>query len=187
MANGRRSRREAAYSPPPMIPLERARWKLAIVWFTGCGLLFLTLVLQSMGGAYGDNLQRVWGWALPNFLPTLALMVSVFAADALAPHRGRPLQVRRNFSTMATWLSAFYIGLLLLSVFAQPVVRSFFVERVEEALPERVEMLETSSLWLGPVQGLVVMVMGVLFFLKEDAPEGRVAPPETRGKAPTVG
>jgi hypothetical protein len=170
-----------------MIPLERARWRLAIVWFSGCAVLFLTLVLQSMGGAYGDNLQRVWGWALPNFLPTLALMVSVFAADALAPHRGRPLRVRRNFCTLAVWLSVFYLVLLLLSVFAQPIVRSFLLEQGNGATPERVEMLETSSLWLGPVQGLVVIVMGVLFFLKEDAPDGRVAAPELRGSAPTGG
>jgi len=148
-----------------MMTLERARWRLAVIWFPGAAILFVTLVLQSMGGAYGKDLQRVWGWALPNFLPTLALMVSVFAADALKPNAGKPLLVRRNFCTLSMWLSIFYLLMLLLTVFAQPFIRTY----VGDTTTDRVEMLESSSIWLGPLQGVVVIALGVLFFMKEDA------------------
>jgi hypothetical protein len=146
-----------------MISLERARWRLAIIWFPGCALLFVLLVLQSMGGAYGSELQRVWGWALPNFLPTLALMVSVFAADALKPSAGG-LIVRRHVLNLSVGLSLFYLFMLLLTIFAQPLIMTYS----GNTAIERVEMLETSNLWLGPVQGLVVVALGVLFFLKEE-------------------
>ena len=149
-----------------MMPLSRARWRLAVIWFGGSAILFLTLVLQSMGGAYGEDLPRAWGWALPNFLPTLALMVSVFAADALRMKAGKRLLVRRTFCTLSAWLSVFYLSMVLFSVFAQPVISAY----ADGSGAGRLEILESSSLWLGPLQGLVVVALGVLFFHKEEAP-----------------
>lgn len=146
-----------------MIPLEQARWRLALIWFPACGLLFLLLVIQSMGGAYGDDLPRAWGWALPNFVPTLSLMISVFAGGALVTQSTK-VRVRRNFLALSMSVSIFYLVILFLSVLAQPVIPLFNTTTTMS----RIEMLETSNLWLGPLQGLVVIALGVLFFLKED-------------------
>jgi hypothetical protein len=148
-----------------MIELEKARWRLAVIWFPGTALLFIVLVIQSLGGAYGDSLQRAWGWALPNFLPTIALMVSVFAAEALKPTRGGGIFVRRNFCTLAIWLSAFYLFMLLLSILSPPLI-NYFGNDTKSV--DKIHILESSNLWLGPLQGLVVVALGVLFFLKEE-------------------
>lgn len=147
-----------------MVPLENVRWKLALVWFSTCSFVFILLIVQSLGGAYGDELQRLWGWALPNFLPTLALMLSVFAADALRPTDDAQLVVRQNFYRLSMGLSLFYLVILLITLLMQPIAN--FV--AEGDTPARIEMLETSNLWLGPIQGLVVVALGVLFFLRED-------------------
>lgn len=150
-----------------MIELERARWRLATIWFPGAGLVVLLLFGQSIGGAYGTDLTRVWGWALPNFIPTLGLMVSVFAAEALQPAPPQGVLVRRNFCTLSVWISAFYLALLLITILSQPL--SAYLYEAEGA-PLKVELLERSNIILGPIQGLVVTALGALFFLKEAAP-----------------
>jgi hypothetical protein len=81
------------------------------------------MAAQSLGGAYENRLQSAWAWALPNFIPTLALMVSVFAADALRPYdETRSLKVRRPFFKMSFGLSVFYLALLLTTILAEPIV-----------------------------------------------------------------
>lgn len=150
-----------------LIRLETARWRLAVIWFPGCGVLFLILVAQSIGGAYGDQLQRAWGWALPNFLPTLALMVSVFAADALRPLdvNETVTYVRKPFCVLAIGLSVFYILMILVSLGAQLLAGQFI--DAPDLATARLEFLDMSNIWLAPLQGIVVLSLGVLFFLKE--------------------
>lgn len=147
------------------IALETARWRLAIIWFPSCGLIFLILIAQSLGGAYGDDLQRAWSWALPNFLPTLALMLGVFAADAFKYSAESETAVRSNFAVLAMCLSGFYIFILLISLFAQPIFGSY--STAQNSVAARLQLLEISNLWLAPLQSLVVGAIGVLFFLKE--------------------
>ncbi len=147
-----------------VMALESARWKLAMLWFPVCGLLLLLLVVQSLAGAYQENLQNVWGWALPNFLPTISVMISVFAGDALL-HDERPTYVRKNFCNLAFYLSVFYLLLVFISILAPPLVNYF---NGPDANVDKLQIMQSSNLWLGPVQGLVVVSLGVLFFLKED-------------------
>ncbi len=148
--------------------LKAARWRLALIWFVGCALFMALLVAQSIGGAYGDAAQKAWSWALPNFLPTLALMVSVFAAEALvAP--GPTAKVARGFLWLTMGLSAGYILLLFVSLLAQPLFAGPGVTAAQ-----RLALMEMSNLWLGPVQGLTVTALGVLFYSakKDGAAEG---------------
>jgi hypothetical protein len=151
-----------------MIPVETARWRLATLWFSTCAVIMLFLIAQSFGGAFEGDEQRLWGWALPNFLPTIALMLSVFAADALVPSAGSTY-VRSNFSNLALWLSAFYLGVLLLAILAPPLASYF---RDPPQTIDRMVFLENANLFLGPVQGLVVAALGVLFFLKDKPQQG---------------
>src|SRR4051794_4314031 len=109
-----------------LIPIEIARWRLALVWFSASGALFLILVLQSLFGVYENRLQGAWGWALPNFVPTLALMISVFAADALKDYgETETLKVRKPFFKLSLGLSVFYLTILLGTIFAQPFVLTY--------------------------------------------------------------
>jgi len=149
-----------------LLPLDSVRWRLAVVWFPVCGVIFLLLIGQSIGGVDGNELQRVWGWALPNFLPTLALMVSVFAADALKPSSETVVFVRKNFYVLAISLSVFYLSTFILSILVQPLLQ-WFNTTTEGGVTVRIELLETSNIWLAPLQGLVIAALGVLFFLKE--------------------
>lgn len=145
-----------------LVSLETVRWRLATVWFCGSGAIFLLLALQSLSGLYQDRLQGVWGWALPNFLPTLSLMLGVFAASALQNDaEDDRLGVRIGFYRLSFALSLFYLLMLLLTILIQPFVGAWRNE------PSAAQSLETANLWLGPLQGLVVAALGVLFFIKQ--------------------
>jgi hypothetical protein len=147
------------------IALERARWNLARLWFIASATIFVLLVAQSVGGAYEGALQTAWGWALPNFVPTLALMVSVFAADALKPYSdASPSQVREPFYKLSLGLSIFYLFILLATILSEPMF--LFVRQGEKVTA--IDLLQVSNLWLGPLQGIVVAALGVLFFLKDE-------------------
>lgn len=147
------------------IPLENARWSLAKLWFIGSGLIFLLLVGQSIGTIYDGALQTVWGWALPNFVPTLALMVSVFAADALKPYNeADSSKVREPFYKLAFGLSIFYLSIFLVTILSVPA----FLYMRQGTKVSAIDLLQVSNLWLGPLQGIVVAALGVLFFLKDE-------------------
>jgi len=60
-----------------MIPLETARWRLATVWFGGGAVIATILAVQSLFNVYGDKVPQVWGWALPNIVPTLRLSLGL--------------------------------------------------------------------------------------------------------------
>ena len=146
--------------------LETVRWRLAQVWFSLCGLIVVILIGQSVGGLYGNELPRVWGWALPNFLPTLAFMISVLATEALNPYDADQHFVRRNFYTLAMGLSLFYLGAMLLAILLQTLFQQLHAG-TEGDTHERISQLEASNIWLGPLQGLVIGSLSILFFLKD--------------------
>jgi hypothetical protein len=156
------------------VSLETVRWRLAMTWFLGCGAIFLVLVAQSFTNAYGSEVRRAWAWALPNFLPTLALMVSVFAADALRPAE-RDAAVRRNFADLALVLSGFYLVAVLFSLIGQPL-HGLFAD-APSPVAARLALLEMSNLWLGPLQSLVIAAIGVVFFLRDTKPASGNPPP----------
>jgi hypothetical protein len=149
-----------------VLRLDKARWGLAITWLPSCAVLFLIFVIQSIAGAYGTQAQRAWGWALPTFLPTLALMISVFAADAFRIADASIVYVRRSFYRLSLGLSIFYLLIVFLSVLAQPFIGT--ASNATDLATARLELLELSNIWLSPLQSLVVAAIGVLFFLKEE-------------------
>lgn len=146
----------------PMIPLERARWTLGILWFIGSGLLFVLLIVQSLAGVYEARVQDVWGWALPNLIPTLSLMIGVFAAGALSEQaESDAMWVRRPFFRLSLAMSVFYLLAVAAAFFAQP-----FLGAIQGAQGDPMTLFNTSNLWLGPLQGLVAAMIGALFVSK---------------------
>jgi hypothetical protein len=106
------------------IPLDRARNHLAKIWLTGAGIVFLLLVIQSILGKYEGQLQEVWSWFVPTVVPTIALMLGVLGASALAEHDearsvNKPFWVSRDpyrFSIWACWPSLSFFSLLVISL-----------------------------------------------------------------------
>lgn len=132
-----------------------ARASLAKVWFTG-GLFFLfVIIVQTIMGAYGADADKAWGWALPTIMPTLLVIVGVLVAqnkDNLAKAKVDPFLFRLTF-----WLSVFYLVVVNLPVLLAP-----FTSRA------KIEVMQSSSLFLGPLQGLVGAAFGAFFIARKD-------------------
>ncbi len=137
------------------IGLDTVRIKLAWLWLSGGGLFVTILVAQSLLGKYGADVQEVWGWALPNLVPTLGMIVTVLGYTALDPEQSK-VAVRANFYTVAWMLSLAYLFLLLLTVLLQPLTPY-----------QPIQLMRMANLWLGPSQGLVASALGVLFVSKK--------------------
>lgn len=148
------------------LPLEQVRWRLAWTWFTGAGLIFGLLIIQSLTGVYEQRVQAVWGWALPNFLPTLSLMIGVFASMATVDEdESDRMKVRRPFAKLAMAVSLFHLAAVTATLLAHPYSATFF-PRLPSGEPNMLAVFEISNLFLGPLQGFVAGVIGVLFFTK---------------------
>lgn len=129
--------------------------RLAIVWFSGSGFLFVLIFAQTIGGRYVDRVDEVWNWLLPNIMPTLSLITGVLVMDsknqATAENIINPFLFKLTF-----WFSIFYLLTIIFSILLWP----FSTE------PDPLEFLKHSSLWLGPFQGLVSGLMGAFFIRK---------------------
>lgn len=152
-----------AVKKPNMVALEHARWRLGVIWFVGSAVVFLILMIQSLAGVYEEKVQAVWGWALPNFLPTLMLMMGVFAGTALkedaeTDHMG----VRLPFYRLSIALSLFYLACLLAALLVRPFVPTLQGGPVADIAA----FYQSTNLWMAPLQGLVGAGIGALFFSK---------------------
>lgn len=139
------------------MPWMQCKKRLALLWFTGAGFIFLLFLVQTIGGRYGDDPELAWGWLLPTLMPTLSLMVAVFVLDALGKE-GSVKNVDRFIYRLAFGLSAAYISVVLITILAGP-----FSEMGSSTL------MTKSNLWLAPFQGLVSASLGAFFIRREPA------------------
>lgn len=131
--------------------LEEARNKLAKIWFIGSALPFVILVIQSILGKYGENVQSAWTWFVPTVFPTLTLMISVIGAAAIKPKEDRI--VRRNFLKITVGVSFAYLAVLSLILFLQPF----------SPYQDPVKLFSVSNYFVAPLQGIVVGALAFLF------------------------
>ena len=141
-----------------MIPTRACRKRLAILWFVGGLALFALLVFQSAFGKYGSKADEAWGWFLPTVMPVLSLIVGVLVLDAASAGRG-DTRIDRFMFRLAFGLSAVYLVLVALVPLIQPFTGL-----------SPLELMKRSSLWLGPLQGLVAAALGA-FFVKGERGE----------------
>ena len=143
--------------------LDTVRSRLGWIWFIGAGLIFIVMIMQSLLGNYrtstADLTQQAWSWLLPTLMPSVGLIVTVLSYSALDPNVSA-FVVRKNFVTVATGFSIFYLFTVLITLAIQPIAAPSDPEKA-------IGLMHTSNLWLGPLQGVVASAIGVLFTSKE--------------------
>jgi hypothetical protein len=133
------------------ISMAHCKARLATFWFVGSCTLFIVVLIQTIMGHYGDKIEDVWGWFLPTVMPTLSLVVGVLVADALG--KGEKTDLVDRFLFRLTYsISLAYLLIVALTILSQPI-----------APLTPLELLKTSHLWLGPLQGLVTASLGAFF------------------------
>jgi hypothetical protein len=131
--------------------LDTARWRLSILWFIWAFVIFAVVVLQSIFGRYGEQVQEAWSWFIPTVVPTLSLMIGVIGEAAMQNQKD-VRSVKRNFFKLAFWISAGYLLILSLTILLQPF-----------APVGAIELYVRSNYWLAPMQGIVAGALGLLF------------------------
>jgi len=152
--------------------ITTAQDRLTRVWFIGAGIPCIILVIQSLLGKYGESVHDVWGWFVPTVGPTLGLILGVIGARALLPANGQTgseQHVSRSYFAVAYWLSFSYLGLVLMTILLEPFSPEPY---------KGIKLYNLASYWLGPIQGLVIAAVTVLFNSKHQVTPKR--PPKTR-------
>jgi hypothetical protein len=130
--------------------------RLAVLWFCGGGIAALILIIQSIAGYYGDKASDAWSWLLPYLLPTLTLIVSAVFADATKKTSNITVNLFAYRSSF--WLSVFYLLCLDVSLLAGNLTPY-----------GPLQLMKMSVLWLGPLQGLIGIALGVFFVNRKNS------------------
>ncbi len=148
------------------VSLTSGQYRILTLWFVGVLPAYLVTVLQLLGDYYGDKIDEAVGWLLSATLPTLLLIAGVVGARAIQEAGSGAVEatIDRRFLRFALGVSLLYLLLLNGVVLFQPI------SRVSERLGP-FEMLKTANLIIGPIQGLVGSVLGVLFVSGKAADE----------------
>ena len=139
---------------------DACKARLTLLWFGLSGLLFAFMMLYTIRGVpFGVRTTEVWAWIMPNIMPTLTLIISVLVLDS----KGKGLQLPAP-SPFLFWLamvlSVVYLATLLILV----VVPANFTDQPSP------DLLRSTGVWLGPLQGLVSGALGGFFVLKPETP-----------------
>jgi hypothetical protein len=143
---------------------ERCKKSLATVWFTGAAFTFVLILLQTLFGKFGGEERRAWSWYLPTVMPTLSLIIGALVTDVRSEPSADTRRVDPFLYRLAMSLSATYFLVVLVPVVTQPFTDMTILE-----------VLDLSSLWLGPLQGLVAASLGAFFIRSEERPRARRA------------
>jgi len=134
---------------------ECKKW-LALLWFPGAGIIFFFIMLRTLGGHYPNQVNEVVGWLLPNLVPTLSLMMSVFVADALQQENRNRQTINSFIFRLSFGVSALYLVALLLVI----------IMGISTDNP--LEAMKVSGPFLGPFQGLVTASLGIFFIKRKN-------------------
>ena len=167
---------------PDLLPLETARLRAAVVWFAGSAILLLVLIaFGELSNLYNEKPSNLWAWALPTFMPTLGLVISVLVSSATMTEGARktPTYVQRGVYQLSQAASVFYLVVLVCCV----VYVSTSIPRHGDSKEgkgqsdesQRIEALAEKSYFLAPLQSVAVALLGAMFFRQGAKPPGRTA------------
>ena len=135
----------------PTIGLQRAQNWLLVLWTIGGGVVFLVTLLKGFDPSV-TSVNRFWSWTIPSIFPTLLLIIGARAGAAIADRRGQEKEVDRLFFHVTVGVSAFYLTTTFTTLWAA-------IHWSNNSL----DVLATSSYYLGPLQGLTSASLGAFF------------------------
>lgn len=133
------------------ITFFHAQKKIALLWFVFCGVIFLLLFLQTNLDKFEEHTNEIWNWILPNLVPTLSLILSVFIAEQnKKPYIKK--YVSMFYYRLVYGVSLVYLSTIFLLIILNPLFEKTFLEMIKE-----------SVYYLMPFQGLIGLTLGYFF------------------------
>lgn len=140
---------------PKSIIFFEAQKRISILWFLYAGLIFMVILLQTLLNKFGSKTDEVWNWILPNLVPTLSIILTVFLAE-IGKLKESVKNVNVFYFRLVLFLSLFYLTILFLIILIIPFISDSFID-----------IINSSNLYLAPLQGLVGIAIG-FFFVKSE-------------------
>jgi len=137
------------------VEFTNAKKKIATFWFVFSLILFLIVFIQTITGKFENNVQEAWGWLFALILPNLTVIISTFVSDINRPDVDTS-KVDIFYLRLTLGLSLIYLLAVITILLLQPATSKTIIQLMRE-----------SSIFLGPMQGLVSGSLG-LFFLKKE-------------------
>lgn len=134
------------------ISMSIAKKRIATVWFSFGGFLFIIMFIQTLGEHYGAKVNEAWSWFLPTIFPTLSLIIAVLISDAKEINNTQKY-VDKFLFHLTMIVSIVYLLLIFLVIFIDPLSPNI----------SNIELMKLSGLGLGPFQGIVIACLGVFF------------------------
>jgi len=128
-----------------------AQRRLALLWFSGFGLLFLIMAIQVVADRYQSATSSAVGWFFPTTIPVSTLMIGVLVAQAM----GGTAEAR------AADVFVYRLALTMLAVYLLMVGFTIVYATAFTVRPAAV--FDRSNYVLGPAQGLVTAALGAFF------------------------
>ncbi|MGV3660823.1 MAG: hypothetical protein ACO1TE_11585 [Prosthecobacter sp.] len=150
----------------PLLSWEDCKWRLGKLWITSAAVFFGMVLFLSLTGrfdiegahadlakAFPKPVETAVKWALNAVLPSISLIIGALLSNLGAPPRQESSQVveARQFR-LAYGVSLFYLAILFVILLASLSVNK---------LP--VEVLDASSIWIGPCQGISGTILSVFY------------------------
>jgi hypothetical protein len=138
------------------------RW-LALMWILGSLTLLVGVIAQDSRSVFGVQGQgvEILGWLVPNIMPTLALVLSVWARDAMVSTKGGTTKrVAKSAFWITLAISVIYLGIVLLFLVLSVLSRD---SDDKGYLIKSVEYLRQRNFVLGTFQGIVAATLGIFF------------------------
>jgi ABC-type glycerol-3-phosphate transport system permease component len=134
---------------------KECRKRLALLWFTMAGAMFLILVVQSFLGALGARAIEAWGWFLANTIPTISLIATHLSQDADPDSRAASAdaEVDPFYYRLSVAVSAFYLMMVL------AVMLGWRLTEYDEPA----DAMAFSSVFIAPLQAVAVSVISIFF------------------------
>lgn len=134
--------------------VSSARKRLAALWFSMSGILFVIMFVQTLAGYYGDKVNEAWSWLLPLVLPTLSLIIGVFVSD--------PLDEKTKGGSSSGYI--FRLAIALSTIYLLAITIVAVIGQLTPTPP--LKLMTVSSYGLGPLGGLVTAAVGIFFVKK---------------------
>jgi len=174
-----RSTTVALPAPPAgRLWISDCQMRLAILWLLPSLILFGLMMVQTFFLRF-DKPTVAWEWLIPTILPTISVIVGGIVHTASNP--GTNYAIDQNLYRLCLWLSWGYLGILVVTLFlAGPAANAAAaaVGGTASANPVTpMSWLETSKLWITPLQAPVGIVLGVFFASSRPVPPAGGAAP----------
>lgn len=147
------------------IKFSDARKRLVVQWMVFTSIIFVIYFIQTLTGRYEKYESEVWEWLFKLIIPSLSLMIGVLISQVSAP--ASEVETDVFYFRLATWISYFFLVVLLLSAFLIPIIHLQQNRNlsITEAPRPITDAMKSYNIFLLPLQGFCTLTLG-LFFTK---------------------